>query len=74
MLIKNEERYLQGEENGISCVASAILRSFVRNGQRFLTNENNKERVSSFTVQVNGKWQGREARRQRPLKRLLTSL
>ena len=57
-------------KNGISCVASAKLRSFVRHEQSFLTNDNNKERVISFIVQVNGIWKA-EARRQRASKEVI---
>ena len=58
MTIKNEERHLQAELNGISCVA-LDLRPLVRHKQSFLTNDNNKERVISFIVRVNGRWKGR---------------
>ena len=59
MTIKNEERHLHAEQDGISCVASAKLRSLVRHEQSFLTSDNNKERVISFIVRVNGRWKGR---------------
>ena len=69
MTIKNEERHLQAERNGISCVASAKLIPLVRHEESFLANDNNKERVISFIVRVNGRWHGKtEARRQRASK------
>ena len=59
MTIKNEERHLQAELNGIGSVASAKLRPLVRHEESFLPNDSNKERVISFIVRVNGRWKGR---------------
>ena len=55
--MENEERHLQAEQNGISCMASGKLRSLVRHEQSFLTNDNKKN--VSFIVRVNGRWKSR---------------